>query len=43
MATKTKREKFLFPLTIEEFDSLFRGMLRDLEYLAFLKQANWNI
>lgn len=30
MATKTKPEKFLFPLTIEGFDSLFRGALQDV-------------
>lgn len=27
---KTAPEKYLFQLTIEEFDSLFRGMLNDI-------------
>jgi len=30
METKNTPEKFLFQLTTEEFDSLFRGMLNDI-------------
>lgn len=30
METKNTLEKFLFQLTTEEFDSLFRGMLNDI-------------
>jgi excisionase family DNA binding protein len=38
METKNTQKKFLFQLTTEEFDSLFRGMLNDI-VLSLIKEG----